>query len=120
MLIAGLFTVLINIFFLIARLISRIDKDGITVRFIPFHFKQIKYNWIDIESCEIRKYNPIFEFGGWGIRYGFKGKAYNIKGNKGIQLRLKNGRRILIGTQNSVEVERLIRQYFTKTDLKYE
>jgi len=112
MLIAESISVLIFILFLIAKLITQIDKDGITIKFIPFHLRQIKYNWIDIESCEIRKYNPILEFGGWGVRHGFKGKAYNVKGNKGIQLQLKNGNRIMIGTQNPTEAGEVIDSYF--------
>jgi hypothetical protein len=59
-----------------------------------------------VASIEVRKYSPIKEYGGWGFRYGFKnGKAYNISGNMGLQLILKNGDRILIGTQKPEELE---------------
>ena len=26
-------------------------------------------------------YKPILEYGGWGIKHGFKGKAYNVMEN---------------------------------------
>ncbi|MHC4187375.1 MAG: hypothetical protein ACYSRQ_04200 [Planctomycetota bacterium] len=55
----------------------------------------------DLKECYIRTYRPIKEYGGWGIRYGFgeSGKAYNVKGNQGLQLVFENGKRLLIGTQ---------------------
>ncbi len=33
-----------------------------------------------------RKYRPIREYGGWGIRYGWNGRAYSTSGNEGVQL----------------------------------
>lgn len=105
-------TLLILILFLKAELTTYIDQKGIKIKFPPFRFKFISFNWTDIEKCEVRKYKSIMEFGGWGIRYGLKGKAYNVKGNKGIQIQLKNGKRILIGTQKLDEVEKLIKKYF--------
>lgn len=108
-LIGTLISLLILLLFLIVNLITEIDKEGIRIKYIPFHFKYINYNWSEIESCKIRKYNPIMEFGGWGIRYGFrKMKSYTVKGNQGIQLVLKNGKDILIGTQKGKEIEKLI------------
>ena len=48
------------------------------------------------------------DYGGWGIKYGLKGLAYNISGNFGIQLELKSGSKILIGTQKPDEVKKLL------------
>jgi hypothetical protein len=48
------------------------------------------------------------EFGGWGIRYGFKSKAYNVSGNKGLQIVLKNERQILFGSQRHKELEKVM------------
>ena len=54
-----------------------------------------------ITEYGVRKYNPIGEYGGWGIKgRGFgKGRAYNVKGNMGLQLRLQDNKKILFGTQ---------------------
>jgi hypothetical protein len=38
-------------------------------------------------------------YGGWGIKRGIGGLAYNVSGNQGLQLVLTDGRKILIGTQ---------------------
>ena len=53
----------------------------------------------EIENVYPREYSPVAEYGGWGIRYGKSGSAYNMRGNRGIQLELKNGKEFLIGTQ---------------------
>ena len=52
-----------------------------------------------MSQYQTRQYKPIREYGGWGIRYGRGGKAYNVSGNKAVQLVLKNGKRLLIGSQ---------------------
>jgi hypothetical protein len=57
-----------------------------------------------IEKYEVITYDPILDYGGWGIKYNRHGKAYNVSGNKGLQLYLKNGKRILIGTQKESEL----------------
>jgi len=49
------------------------------------------------------------EFGGWGIRYGFESKAYNVSGDKGVQIVLKNKRKVLFGSQNHKQLEKAMR-----------
>ena len=68
------------------------------MRFFPFHFREKHFAWEDISKAYVRRYSPLWEYGGWGIKYGFQGKAYNVSGNEGIQLELKSGKRVLIGT----------------------
>lgn len=91
------------------RLETTIDAKGIHYRFFPF--KKNTIPWQEIEECYVRQYSPLKEYGGWGIRFGFSGKAYNVKGNKGIQLKLKSGKKILFGTQNESEVQNVINFY---------
>ncbi|MFC1726680.1 DUF6141 family protein [candidate division KSB1 bacterium] len=81
------------------QLITIITADSIRIRFLPFQFKGRIIPVNEIERFEIRQYRPIFEYGGWGIKYGKSGLAYNVKGKTGLQLYLKNDDKILIGTQ---------------------
>lgn len=99
------------VLFLQMRLKTRINEEGIYVRFIPFHFKEQFYPWESIESAQVRTYNALMEYGGWGIKYGFngQGKVYNISGNQGLQLVFKSGEKILIGTQKSAEIQAAVR-----------
>ena len=57
--------------FLIMNLSTRIDETGIHVRFFPFHFREKHFAWEDISKAYVRRYSPLWEFGGWGIKYGF-------------------------------------------------
>ncbi|HPD31808.1 MAG TPA: DUF6141 family protein [Phycisphaerae bacterium] len=89
------------------RLITEVRGDGLYVRFWPLGWRHIRFD--EITECWPRTYRPIREFGGWGIRWGRGGKAYNISGNRGVQLVLAGGRRLLIGSQHAEELAAAIR-----------
>lgn len=86
--------------FLAAQLRTEVRDDGIHVRFRPFHLRERSWSFDEIAGMEPRRYSPMKEFGGWGIRLGPAGWAYNTSGDLGIQLVLRSGKRILIGTQD--------------------
>jgi hypothetical protein len=96
--------ILLLVLFGFARLTTIIDDKGIRYRFFPFHSRFYELNWTMIERCEVISYNPLREYGGWGIRPGRGGKAYNVSGNKGLQIYLKTGKKILIGTLKDKEL----------------
>jgi hypothetical protein len=105
----GLVTIVLLMIMLIStRLETEIRKDGINVRFIPFIWRRKIYTWDLIEKVYLREYNPIGEFGGWGIRGVGKNRALNISGNKGLQLELKDGKRMLIGTHKPDEIKKML------------
>jgi hypothetical protein len=88
-----------------------INNDGIFVKIIPMR-KYQQFAWQDIEKAYIRKYKTILEYGGWGYRLYFgigKKLAYNIRGNIGLQLELKNGKKVLIGTQRGGDIEEILK-----------
>ena len=100
-------------------LVVTINKEGISAEFTPFLMKKKHIAKTEIERYEMRKYRPILEYGGWGFRalgrrYSLRrrkwGIAYNVKGNIGLQLYLKNGNKILIGTQNPTGIERAMKK----------
>jgi hypothetical protein len=88
------------------KLSVRLDAEGLHVRFSPLVRRDIPLD--QIVRWEARTYRPILEYGGWGIRCGWKGMAYNVSGNQGVQLELANGKRILIGSQRAEELARAI------------
>ena len=81
-------------FFLYIELRTEIDQKGIRVRLRPIATKVFK--WENIERVE-----PItYGFVGYGLRFSFKhGTVYNIRGNKGVAVYLKDGGRYVVGTQ---------------------
>ncbi len=110
--VALLFIPLSMVFVYALRLETQIDEQGVHYRFSPFHSSKRLIKWEEIAEINVRTYSPILEYGGWGYRISFgKGKAYNVKGNKGIQLLLKNGKKLLIGTQKQMEAQTVIHIY---------
>ncbi len=95
------------IFFLFekTKLFTSIYENEIRLRFPPFFYKEKIIPFRMIQKMEVRKYNPITEYGGWGLRYGLRGKAYNVKGNIGLQIQFINGKKLLIGTQKPDQVK---------------
>jgi hypothetical protein len=86
------------------KMITEIRESGLFYRYPPFIIKEKKINREEIERFEVRQYKPIQEYGGWGFRqqrrrFRNAGLAYNVSGNIGLQLYLKNGKKILFGTQ---------------------
>ena len=59
----------------------------------------------------VHTYDPIGEYGGWGIKYGKMGKAYNVSGNRGVQLEFADRKSILIGSQKPEQLDSAIEQY---------
>lgn len=94
------------------KLETTIDSKGVHYRFFPLIYKWKTIPWKDISKCYVTTYSPIKDYGGWGFRISHKGKAYNIKGDKGIQLEMKSGKNILFGTQKENEAKNVIATYF--------
>ena len=84
------------------RLWVEVRESGVFIRFRPFVRREILFR--DLRGCEARTYRPIWEYGGWGIRFGRRGMAYNVSGNRGVQLELVKGKSLLIGSQRAEEL----------------
>jgi len=60
--------------------------------------------------AEARTYRAVAEYGGWGVKGWSKRKvAYNVKGDRGVELRLKNGNSVMLGSQRAEDLEAAIR-----------
>jgi hypothetical protein len=109
-LISAIVPILILVMFWAMNLHTEIDSTGVHYRFFPFHFSKRTISWDEIDSAVVRKYSPLGEYGGWGLRYTFRnGRAVNVSGNMGLQLVLKTGKKILIGTQRAEEMGMVLR-----------
>ncbi|WP_024479996.1 hypothetical protein [Cellulophaga baltica] len=92
------------ILFMLLKLKTTLSQDYIQVSFFPFFTK--KWNWSEINTAEIVTYG----FVGYGIRLSLKyGTVYNIKGNQGLAIHLKNGKKLMVGTQKPEELANVIK-----------
>jgi len=105
------------------KLETKINEQGIYYKFWPFNLNYRIISWSEIKECYVKEYNPIADYGGWGYR-GFTpfrshGKAFNVKGNIGIQIVLQSRKKILIGTQKKEEAENIINTYNYKLQKRH-
>ena len=96
--------------FIKMRLKVEIKTDGLWYCFPPLARKWKCIKKEEIAGFEVRNYRPVSEYGGWGIKGSSKNKAYNVSGTTGLQLYLKNGRKVLFGTQESQAIEFAIKK----------
>lgn len=97
-----LFGIGMPLFFLFLRLVVEVHPDTVVIRYAPLTTRAIPLR--DIATVDARTYQPLREFGGWGIR-GWGGRiAYNISGDRGVELTLVDGRRVLLGSQRADEL----------------
>ncbi len=79
----------------------RIEENRLVYKMPPLINGEKSISRTEIDKFEIVNSYPIRRYGGWGIRYSLKhGKALTISGNKGLKLYLKNGKTLLLGTQD--------------------
>jgi len=98
------------------RLKTEINQESISIHFFPFVKKKIL--WKDVKTASVLNYGFV---GGWGIRLGTKyGTVYNTRGNKGLALELKNGRKFCIGTQKEAELRQFVEKILTKKPVIYD
>ncbi len=105
-----LFTFLLLVLFYLFTLETLIKTDGIYVRYFPLHMKFRHYPWEQVRKAYVRQYNPILEYGGWGLRGMGKNRALNISGNQGLQLELEDYRKLLIGTRKPDEINEVLQK----------
>ncbi len=104
----AIFGLLFPLVFLSLRMTTELTSDGLRIRFVPFYRRIIPLG--EIQSIEVREYSAIREYGGWGVRFSAKhGTAYNVSGNRGIQLVLISGKRVLIGSQDPERLANALR-----------
>lgn len=88
--------------FMAMHLRTEITTEGVRIFFFPLTRRFIA--WDEVEQASVVEYNPLLEYGGWGLRWGSKGRAYNVSGRTGLQLVLKDGKNVMIGTQRGEEL----------------
>ncbi len=88
---------------------TKITEQGIDVKSFPLMIRGRHFAWSDIAKAYTREYAPIKEYGGWGIKGSYNNRAFNVSGKQGLQLELKDGRRVLIGTKKPSEIDTILK-----------
>jgi hypothetical protein len=103
--------VVVSAFLWFLQLETVISEHGISYRWLPFQRRPRLIKWSEIERVTVRSYAPLAEFGGWGIRFSWRGTAQTVSGHNGVEIRKKSKRRfLLIGTQNPDKIRQVLQQ----------
>jgi hypothetical protein len=88
-----------------------LGEDAISYRFFPVQWKYRNINTSNIETMKVIDYDPLSDYGGWGIRFGKNGMAYTVKGNHGLYIRRTDKKPLLIGTSRPKEMESFLQKH---------
>ena len=95
------------------RLSFWITTQGVFVRYFPFHGAPLGFQWSHIAAACVRRYDPVGEFYGWGLKRGPGGMSYTVDGTWGLDLTLKTGDHVLIGTRDPEAVRHALERLRT-------
>jgi hypothetical protein len=80
------------------KLVTELKPPKLTVR-LRGVFRSCKIPLADIESAEVITFDPVKDFGGFGIRATKDGRACLAYGTRGVRVKLRNGSPVVIGSQ---------------------
>ncbi|MDO7846858.1 hypothetical protein Q5H92_10860 [Hymenobacter sp. M29] len=92
------------------RLETRLDDAGAHYRLFPLQWSWRLRPWTEVTQAYVRAYDPLGEYGGWGLKGRSSNRALNISGDQGLQLVLRDGNRLLLGTQRPAEITQALGQ----------
>lgn len=71
--------------------------------------------WTEITGAEVVRFDAAKDFGGYGIRFTRKGKAYIAGGDQGLRLRLTRGGTLVVGSQRVTELANIITSFVQRS-----
>lgn len=89
------------------RLVTEVHDDEVHVQFV-YMWRRRKIPLGEIHAVRAVTYSPIRDYGGWGIRRGARGWAYNVSGNRGVEIEMADRRHLMVGSQQPEELARAI------------
>ncbi len=110
-------TIPLILLFLSSRLHITMHPGYFEYYFFPFMFRRKKIQWNEIREIRLVNTDPVWDFGGWGVRLSKKyGKAFITGGNETLFLLLKNGKRRTFSIKSKITVK----NFFDEHAIAYE
>lgn len=110
--VAALMLTLVTGLIAIARLETYVSSRGIEVTFRPL--KRVSLGFDELTSATACSYQPVRDFGGWGVRRRKERRLLATAGNEGVRLVLRNGESLTIGSFDAQGLARAIREHAEK------
>ena len=94
----------IALLFRIARLSVDVTPDEIVLAF-HFMWPTRRVRIADVARAQATRYNALLDYGGYGVRLGPQGWAFNAGGGEGVLVETKDGKRLMIGSRRANELQ---------------
>jgi hypothetical protein len=82
-----------------------VTREELTIRWGVAGLKVLRLKTADISALVLHEFEPLKDFGGYGIRFNREMKAYYLRGSRGVKITMQNGKKYLIGSD---QPERLL------------
>ena len=76
-----------------------VRSDHLFIWFGPLRLIRRRIRYSDIQRVGAITYRPFREFGGWGIRWRPGKSAWSIRGNRAVNVELRNGKSVYVGSR---------------------
>lgn len=101
----------LSVILLSMRLVTKIDEKGIRFQCYPWHYRTHKVRWEEIAECRIIQMPLGAQLSGWNVSIGKPELFYSFTGRNGVELHLKDGRYLFIGSRQPEDLAMAIREY---------
>lgn len=106
---------MIGVFLLIfnMRLELRIDQYGLSFRNPPIYNRWIKFKKEEIDNYELKKSDGLLEYGGVGVRFSSKTKAFIYFSDHTLIIEKAN-KKYVFSTHKQLEIEEILKSWEEK------
>ena len=89
----------------------KIDKEYFMFKMFPFYWQYRKIRLNEISNATVKEYNTDRTFHGWGmgIPLNKNYKSCTVKGYKGVEISLNDGKKIFIGSSKADEMHQQLK-----------
>jgi len=77
-------------------------------------WRSYRISWDAVQSVRAVTFDPVRDWGGYGVRSTSRGKAYIAPGNQAVELQLKKGGVVLVSSNRAAELAQVLERQLSK------
>ena len=86
-----------------------VNREQLILRGGLLHARFLRLGRADVQSVRVENFNPLADFGGWGIRYAHGTWGYIFRGHRGVRVETRKGKRYLISSDEPEKLAAALR-----------
>jgi len=75
-----------------------VNRDAVTIKMGIFGIKLLQVKMREIDRVEVHSFAPLRDFGGYGIRFNSEMQAFYLRGDRGVKITCRGGKKYLLGS----------------------